>query len=150
MIPFELISFLGSAVIGGIMKIASMKSKAKAQTELATLQALNAKAKITKEAREYANEGFQITRRIIALAATFSIIVLPILASVIYPFWFPFEIDGGIPITFGYTEAIGGFWPFTEPKDITKWTTVQSGILITPFHTHLMSAITGMYFGTKN
>lgn len=144
-IPLELITLIGSTLIGGILKIWGMKAKYKAQKDQATLSALNAQAKITKDAREYGNKGFQWTRRFIAISAVLSIVVLPILAPAIIsllPVGIPY-----FPITFGYTELTGGFWPFTDAKDIINWKTIEGGILITPFHTHMMAAINGMYFG---
>ena len=144
-IPLELITLLGSTLIGGLLKIWGMKSKFKAQKDQATLSGLNAQAKIQKEAREYENKGFQWTRRFIAISATVSIVVLPILIPAVISF-LPVGIPY-FPITFGYTELQGGFWPFTESKEIIKWYDIEQGILITPFHTHMMAAINGMYFG---
>jgi hypothetical protein len=145
MIPLELVTLIGSTLVGGFLKIWGMKAKHKAQKDQATLAALNAQAKVTKEAREYQNTGFQWTRRFIAITATVAIVAVPILFPAIHSLF----TDSALyfPITFGYTEASGGFWPFTESKDIVKWTSVNSGILITPFHTHMMAAINGMYFG---
>jgi hypothetical protein len=146
MIPLELVTLLGSTLVGGALKIWGMKAKYKAESDQATLTALNSQAKITKDVREYNNKGFQWTRRFIAVTATVAIVALPIILPA---FLYLFSSAGFayFPITFGYTESLGGFWPFTEAKDVVKWTTVNSGILITPFHTHMMAAINGMYFG---
>lgn len=140
MIPLELITFIGSTLIGGVLSLLSMRSKAKADQEAATLKALNAQAEITKEAREHNDKGFLITRRFIAISCTISIIVLPL----IMPYFIP-----SIPIMLGYTELNPGFWPFTSDVNEVIWRSVDEGIMITPFHTHMMSAISGMYFGTS-
>ena len=144
-IPLELITLVGSTLVGGFLKIWGMKAKYKAQKDQATLEALNAKAKIAKEAREYENKGFQWTRRFIAITAVLTIVALPIIIPAVISF-LPVGIPY-LPITFGYTELSGGFWPFTEEKELIKWYTTEAGILITPFHTHMMAAINGMYFG---
>lgn len=140
MIPLELITFIGSTLIGGVLSLLSMKSKAKSDREAATLKALNASAEITKDAREHSDKGFLITRRFIAISCTLAIVVLPL----VVPFF-----TTGIPVMFGYTELNPGFWPFTSDIQEIIWRSVDQGIMITPFHTHMMSAITGMYFGTS-
>ncbi len=93
-----------------------------------------------QKAREYSDPGFQWTRRIIALASIAAIVVVPILAGWISP---------DISITHGWTETRGGFLFFTDAKDIIKWGT-GTGIILAPFHTHLVSAIAGMYFGASS
>jgi hypothetical protein len=93
-----------------------------------------------KEAREYKEAGFSFTRRTIALASIASIIVLPLFAAVFYPY---------LPISYGFTESVGGFLFFTDPSDTLVWTT-GTGLVLTPMHTHLVYAIAGMYFGSSS
>jgi len=83
--------------------------------------------------------GFQWTRRIIALSSVGAIIVAPILAAIFMP---------GLPISYGFAEAVGGFMFFTSATDALVWTT-GTGIVIGPVHTHLVYAIAGMYFGSS-
>ena len=76
-IPFEMITMLGSTVLGGVMSIWSQSIKAKQAEQKMLLARAEKQAEIFKEAREYENVGFQWTRRIIALTAIFAIVVLP-------------------------------------------------------------------------
>ena len=62
-LPVEMITMLGSSVLGGVMSIWG--------------QSIN-------DARTYENKGFQWTRRIIALSAVASIIVWPKIAPVFF------------------------------------------------------------------
>ena len=84
------------------------------------------------------DKHFAWTRRLIALSAVFSIIVLPKLVAVWYP---------EVSVYVGYTEATGGFfsWMF-GPEEAIKWKMAQ-GFVITPLDTHIVSAIVGLYFG---
>lgn len=136
-IPFELITFIGSTLIGGLLRVFSTRSQAKADRELALVALIGKQGDLYKAAREFDNKGFRFTRRIIAISSTFAIVVLPVILGAFMP---------DMPIWIGYTEMKSGFWPFTDSTDVTKWTQM-SGIVITPFHTHLMSSIVGMYFG---
>ena len=84
------------------------------------------------------DKHFAWTRRIIALSAVFSIIVLPKLVAVWYP-------EVGVYV--GYTEATGGLWNWLfGPDEAIKWKVAQ-GFGITPLDTHIVSAIVGLYFG---
>ena len=92
------------------------------------------------QAREYGktDKHFAWTRRLIALSAVFSIIVLPKLVAVWYP---------EVGVIVGYTEATGGFWNWLfGPAETVQWRTAQ-GFVITPLDTHIVSAIVGLYFG---
>ena len=73
--PFEMITMLGSTVLGGVMTIWSQSIKAKQAEQKMLLARADKQAEIFKEAREYENTGFQWTRRIIALTAVFAIVV---------------------------------------------------------------------------
>ena len=64
-----------------------------------------------KDAREYENVGFQWTRRIIALTAIFSIVVLPKVVAIFYP---------EVAVTVGYTEFRPGFF-FIPEKEVMEW-----------------------------
>ena len=136
--PFEMITMLGSTVLGGLMSIWSQSIKAKQAEQKMLLQRAEVQTAAFKEAREYDNVGFQWTRRIIALTAIFAIVVLPKILPL---------IDPQAQVIVGYTEWNPGFL-FFEGKDVIKWVPMaHRGIVITPLDTNLVAAIIGLYFG---
>ena len=136
--PFEMITMLGSTVLGGVMSIWSQSIKAKQAEQKMLLQRAEVQTAAFKEAREYENVGFQWTRRIIALTAIFAIVVLPKILPLISP-------DAHVIV--GYTEWKPGFL-FFEGKDVMQWVPMaHKGIVITPLDTNLVAAIIGLYFG---
>ena len=134
--PFEMITMLGSTVLGGVMSIWSQSIKAKQAEQKLLIQRADVQMKGFKEAREYGNIGFQWTRRIIALTAVFFIIGWPKLVPVFF--------DTSVYLT--WTEFTRGFLFLIEQKEITM-DKEFFGVVITPLDTHLMSAIIGLYFG---
>ena len=135
---FEMITMLGSTVLGGLMSIWSQSIKAKQAEQKMLLQRAEVQTAAFKEAREYDNVGFQWTRRIIALTAIFAIVVLPKILPL---------IDPQAQVIVGYTEWNPGFL-FFEGKDVIKWVPMaHRGIVITPLDTNLVAAIIGLYFG---
>ena len=135
-IPFEIITMLGSTLLGGLMSLWSQSIKAKQAQQAMLMERAKFQQKAVQSAREYENAGFQWTRRIIALTAIFAIVVLPKVVAVFYP---------EISVTVGYTEFRPGFMFFSE-KEVLKWRALQ-GLVITPLDTNLVGAIVGMYFG---
>tara|TARA_Y100001970_G_scaffold21616_3_gene24714 strand:+ start:7034 stop:7465 length:432 start_codon:yes stop_codon:yes gene_type:complete len=136
--PFEMITMLGSTVLGGVMSIWSQSIKAKQAEQKMLLQRAEAQTNAFREAREYENVGFQWTRRIIALTAIFAIVVLPKILPL---------IDPQAQVIVGYTEWKPGFL-FFEGKEVMQWVPMaQRGIIITPLDTNLVAAIIGLYFG---
>ena len=136
--PFEMITMLGSTVLGGLMSIWSQSIKAKQAEQKMLLQRAEVQTAAFKEAREYENVGFQWTRRIIALTAIFAIVVLPKILPLVSP-------DAHVIV--GYTEWKPGFL-FFEGKDVMQWVPMaHKGIVITPLDTNLVAAIIGLYFG---
>ena len=137
-IPFEMITMLGSTVLGGVMSIWSQSIKAKQAEQKMLLQRAEVQTAAFKEAREYENTGFQWTRRIIALTAIFAIVVLPKILPL---------IDPQAQVIVGYLEFKPGFL-FFEGKEFMQWIPMAArGIVITPLDTNLVAAITGLYFG---
>ena len=137
-IPFEMITMLGSTVLGGVMSIWSQSIKAKQAEQKMLLQRAEVQTADFKEAREYENTGFQWTRRIIALTAIFAIVVLPKILPL---------IDPQAQVIVGYLEFKPGFL-FFEGKEVMQWIPMAArGIVITPLDTNLVAAITGLYFG---
>ena len=136
--PFEMITMLGSTVLGGVMSIWSQSIKAKQAEQKMLLQRADVQQKGFKEAREYDNVGFQWTRRIIALIAVFSIVLLPKLMPLLSP---------DVSVIVGHLEFKPGFL-FLPEKEIMKWVTLSSNsLVITPLDTNLVAAIIGLYFG---
>ena len=137
-IPFEMITMLGSTVLGGVMSIWSQSIKAKQAEQKMLLQRPEVQTAAFKEATEYENTGFQWTRRIIALTAIFAIVVLPKILPL---------IDPQAQVIVGYLEFKPGFL-FFEGKEVMQWIPMAArGIVITPLDTNLVAAITGLYFG---
>ncbi len=136
--PFEMITMLGSTILGGVMSIWSQSIKAKQAEQKMLLQRAKVQTKAFKEAREYGNEGFQWTRRIIALSAVFAIVVFPKILPL---------IDPEANIIVGYLQFKPGFL-FFEGKEVLKWEVLSArGLVLTPLDTNLVSAIIGLYFG---
>ena len=130
-LPLELITMLFSTVLGAVMSIWGQSIKAKDA---------NFRKEAVVEARNAGKEDkhFAWTRRLIALSAVFSIIVLPKIVAVWYP---------EVSVYVGYTEATGGFWNWIfGPDEAIQWKMAQ-GFVITPLDTHIVSAIVGLYFG---
>ena len=134
--PFELITMLGSTLISGVMSMISQNLKAKQAQQKMLLARGEFQVEAFKAAREYSNEGFQWTRRIIAILAVLSIVVLPKIAVLFFP---------DLVISVGYTQFKPGFL-FIPEKEAMKWIEF-TGLVITPLDTNLVAAIVGMYFG---
>ena len=134
--PFELITMLGSTLISGVMSMISQNLKAKQAQQKMLLARGEFQVEAFKAAREYGNEGFQWTRRIIAILAVLSIVVLPKVAVIFFP---------DLTVTVGYTEFKQGFL-FIPEKEAMKWIEF-TGLVITPLDTNLVAAIICMYFG---
>ena len=133
-----MITMLGSTVLGGVMSIWSQSIKAKQAEQKMLLARADVQQKGFKEAREYGNEGFQWTRRIIALPAVFAIVLLPKLMPIFQP---------DVSVIVGYLEFKPSFF-FLPEKEIMKWVTLSSNsVVITPLDTNLVAAIIGLYFG---
>nr|ADD96038.1 hypothetical protein [uncultured organism MedDCM-OCT-S04-C369] len=105
--PFEMITMLGSTVLGGVMSIWSQSIKAKREEQKMLIQRAEVQQKGFKEAREYDNKGFQWTRRIIALTAVFAIVLLPKLMPIISP-------DTSVIV--GYLEFKPSFFLYQKKK----------------------------------
>jgi hypothetical protein len=135
--PFEIITMLGSTVLGGVMSVWAESRKANAENQKLLITRGEFEMKAVKAARDNKDKGFQWTRRIIALTAVFSIVVLPKLVAVFAP---------DVLVTVGYTQFKPGFLFFTKDVEIFKWITFE-GLVITQLDTNLVSAIIGMYFG---
>ncbi len=139
MIPMELATGVISMLLGWAGSILSMKMKANAEAQRLLIERATLQEKMYQAARDFGQQpGVAFTRRIIALACVFAIIVWPLVFAPLF----------GIQVVHGWTEYVGGFWFFTDAKPKMVWHMVEGGALVlTPLHTHLITAITGMYFG---
>ena len=137
-IPLELITMLGSGLLGGVMTLWSQSMKAKQEAFQRAIDGLAAQSEAYDKARRYENRGFQITRRIIALSAVGAIIVWPKVVPVFWP---------DLSVVVGWTEWNPGFL-FFEGSEATEWKSLK-GLVLTPLDTHLVSAIVGLYFGAS-
>ena len=70
-LPVEMITMLGSSILGGVMSIWSQSIKAKQDEQKMLLARAETQMSFVEKARTYENKGFQFTRRIIALTAVF-------------------------------------------------------------------------------
>ena len=139
-LPLELITMLFSTVLGGVMSIWGQSMKARQMQNEMLMQRAEFNRSAVADARDAGktDKHFAWTRRLIALSAVFSIIVLPKLVAVWYP---------DVNVYVGYTEATGGplAWLF-GPAESIQWK-MAKGFVITPLDTHIVSAIVGLYFG---
>ena len=137
--PLELLTMVGGFLLTAVVKLFVMKMRQTQAKHEMLMDKLKTEARRVNQARKHNDKGFKFTRRIIALASIASIVVIPILAGWISP---------DLAITHGWESTKGGFLFFTEAKDVVKWGT-GTGIILAPFHSHLVAAISGMYFGSS-
>ena len=137
-IPLELITMLGSGILGGVMSLWSKSMDNKKKLFEMAMVTRDQEQKAIKAARNHKNPAFQWTRRIVTLAAVFAIVVWPKIVPVFWP---------DILTIVGWTAWDPGFL-FIPGEDVTKFQYLK-GLVITPLDTHLMSAIVGMYFGAS-
>ena len=135
-LPVEMITMLGSSLLGGFMSIWSQSIKAKQDEQKMLLARADNQMKHIDKARSFTDKGFTFTRRIIALTAVFFIIAWPKIVPVFF--------DTSVWLT--WTEFSRGFLFLIEKKEIVM-DKEFFGVVITPLDTHLMSAIVGLYFG---
>ena len=108
----------------------------KQQQQLLNIQLLKLKTKAFQNARNNTNPNLQWTRRIIALTATFSIVLLPKLLPFISP---------ETPLAYLYPEVTKKWFLFSSPETLKAIS--FPGLVITPLDTHILAAIIGLYFG---
>jgi hypothetical protein len=136
-VPSELLSLFGSTIFGGVIRLLSKAQDMRREERLLACHLDEARARILHSVRVYENKFFQWTRRVIALAAIGAVIILPKLVAIFCP---------DVPINIGYPQLSRGFLFFSADVEKIKWLTLN-GLTITPLDTHLVAAITGLYFG---
>jgi len=137
MIPMELISMLGSTVLGGIMSIMAQKGQAEAERQKMLMARAGFAAKQTDKARDVKDAHTKHTRRWIALMCVFSIFVVPIIAPISTVVNVAYQI---------VTEASSGWWIFGSSYETSVWKEGNS-IFITNLQSHTIFSIIGLYFG---
>ena len=135
-LPSELVSLLGSSLLGSGIRLISFFMMAHHREHLLKLCKVRAVEQTVISARK--TSGLQLTRRAIALTAVFFVIAWPKLIAVFYP---------NVPISVGYSQRSGGFLFFSSAYEKLHWVQLN-GLVITPLDTHLLSAIVGLYFGS--
>ncbi len=68
-LPVEMVTMLGSSLLGGFMTIWGQSIKAKQDEQKLLIARADAQMAHIEKARTYENKGFQWTRRIIALTS---------------------------------------------------------------------------------
>ena len=141
-IPLELITLAASFIASSFTTMAStsMKNKQVLFEHAITRGDTQAKLYDAAASRGGGQKGFQLTRRIIALSIIGSIIFSTMIAPIIFP---------DLPITVGLSEQTGGFWFFSDPKEVFNWHTFNGGVVMTPLMTHSATAIIGFFFGNQ-
>lgn len=137
MIPLELATAAGGALIGGFLKLQALKM----QAEQHKFDLIAGKEKLLQSgvaaAREFIPQGGAMTRRMIVMAVLFAVFIAPTLIA-----WF----QPGTSIFYGYTESTRGFLFFVDSIEKMKFHEMR-GLVILPVHTHLAIAIASFYFG---
>jgi len=135
-IPTEVLTGLGSSVIGGALKIMAQKQ---ALEEMRTQALMHAADKADALATSASTRGGSWARRTMALLAAFFVFGVPSIHGIA-------QIFGITPFTtYLYSQQGGGFWIFGGREQL--FSAVVTGFVITPLHTHLASAVFFFYFG---
>ena len=139
MIPFEVITMLGSSLFTGLLSIWSQKSKDAADQQKYLMQRAEISRASVEDARKDNSQYQSTTRRWMALLAVFFIICLPKIAVF---------LDPSVQVHLMYLEQVKeGWWIFGSIEEVTTFQGI-SGIVITTADTHFLAAISGFYFGS--
>jgi len=139
MIPFEVITMLGSSLFTGLLSIWSQKSKDAADQQKYLMQRAEINRASVEDARKDNSQYQSTTRRWMALLAVFFIICLPKIAVF---------LDPSVQVHLMYLEQVKeGWWIFGSVEEVTTFQGI-SGVVITTADTHFLAAISGFYFGS--
>ena len=139
MIPFEVITMLGSSLLTGVLSLWSASQKDKAEQQKHLIQRAEVDRAAIQDARNHGGHFQSVTRRWMALLAVIFIICLPKLAVF---------IDPSIAVHLMYLEQVKeGWWIFGYTQEVTTFQGL-SGIVITNADTHFLAAVSGFYFGS--
>lgn len=139
MIPFEIITMLGSSLLTGVLSIWSQKSKDNADQQRYLMQRAEIERASVDDARKHGGHFQSVTRRWMALSSVIFIICLPKIAVF---------LDPSVQVHLMYLEQVKeGWWIFGSTQEVTAFKGI-SGIVITTADTHFLAAISGFYFGS--
>tara|TARA_Y100000389_G_scaffold88574_1_gene85023 strand:- start:276 stop:710 length:435 start_codon:yes stop_codon:yes gene_type:complete len=139
MIPFEVITMLGSSLFTGLLSIWSQKSKDAADQQKYLMQRAEINRASVEDARKDNSQYQSTTRRWMALLAVFFIICLPKIAVF---------LDPSVQVHLMYLEQVKeGWWIFGSIEEVTTFQGI-SGVVVTTADTHFLAAISGFYFGS--
>jgi hypothetical protein len=136
-IPSELVSLLGSSMLGSSLRLFSFLLMARHRERLMQFNRSHTCIEKSIVSARRAS-GLQLTRRLIALSVVFFVIIWPKIVAVFFP---------EIPIAIGYSQIDKGFFLFSSNYEKMHWMQLK-GLVLTPLDTHLLSAIIGLYFGS--
>lgn len=140
MIPMEVLTFLGSTILGGTLRLIGAAQEAKRQERQLTIKALAQKAEGVEKAREERDPKTANVRSAMALMITFSVIVLPKLAAI-----YAAVANVYLPVTVSYTQTQLK-WFGLKTIEAIQWHE-SIGVMITPLDTHAWAAVGGFFFG---
>ena len=140
------ILMLVSYGVSAIFNLLQSKIDNEREKNVLMLERFKQESDNTDRARKHNDTGFKITRRIIALTFVLSCVLFPNIPYVLLSF----NLDWGMttPIVFGYDVLKESWWPFGSESRETNWMEA-TGFLITPWHTDMIGAIVGFYFGDR-
>ena len=133
--PFELITLLGGALVGGGMKIGHLIISGMLENHKMAIAKGEQYEKSLNSARKFMPDGGKWTRRLIVIACIIAAILVPTIA--------PLFLED-LKINYLYSEATGFFFSYDKVKTLTT-----TGVTILPVHTHSLLAIIGFYFGSR-
>ena len=139
MIPFEIITMLGSSLLTSVLSIWSQKSKDNADQQRYLMQRAEIERASVDDARKHGGHFQSVTRRWMALLSVIFIICLPKIAVF---------LDPSVQVHLMYLEQVKeGWWIFGSIEEVTTFQGI-SGVVITTADTHFLAAISGFYFGS--
>ena len=145
MIPTEVITMLGSSVLGGVMKLMRNSQKANQENMKMAIERMAAVSGAADKAAERDKfAGGPIVRRII-VCCTMIVFLFP----TIHPL-FQYWIGSEIPVHIAYYEEgrqiLGLFGSLSDKMKYIK----LDGIVVLPEFRHIIAAILGFYFGSSS
>ena len=141
-IPLEMLTGAGAFLLSAGLKIYAARQEAQA---VMMRQAIDRYREEAKERNDIRSVGgwFSWTRRVIALAIVLSVVVVPLVA----PIFFPFAQVGHCHPTGENTAVLFGL--FKSSHTSLACDLLPASINILPFHSHLAAAVVAFYFGGR-
>ncbi len=145
MFPLEIITMLGSALLGGVLKLMGMKRQAEIEQNKALLSFAKIGTEDRKSARLIQIPSVQITRRFIAIIIVLAYVMPKALAAI--AILFP-ELGAKVPEAYYcYMEEPFKFLFFQGTDKLAC--EPMNTLSVTPLDSHILYAIVGFYFGSK-